>query len=395
MLTGWTYIHVNGYEKGLLINTFAPKERAVTKPEVESQILGPQLAFTENLATNSALIHTYLPATSLKQESIQIGKEIKSSINLFYIENRTVPELVERIKEKLDSLNVEVLLDGSILSQWLEDQPAAMFPTFITTERLDHAIFPLLEGKVVLILSGSPFAVIAPSTFFDFFKSIEDYYFRWNTGTFIRLLRVFALVISMFGTATYVAALTFHYETIPQAFLVPLAQSRARVPFPPLFEALLLELVIQLLSEAGARLPSKVGQTMGIVGGIVIGQAAVQAGFTSNILIIIVALGALSSFTTPVFQMANTIRMLRFPLIVLSGIMGALGIAVGAVLMILHLLRLTSSGYPYFYPLEAPRRQDRKDAFFRLPYRMFPNRASFSEPAVSGNQGKGGDIDEY
>ncbi|WP_197479866.1 spore germination protein [Paenibacillus swuensis] len=394
ILLGWTYVHLDGETKGAVFNTSHPKHRQVSKPEIETQILGPQVAFTESMEMNSALIHSYIPDISLKEVSLKAGEKLSTPISLFYMEDLCDPDLVQTIQDKVESLNLKAVLDADILAQWIEDGPTSIFPQLLLTERVDRAIYPLLEGKAVLMVGGSPFAIICPSTFLDFFKSVEDSYYRWNTGSFLRLMRVLALLISLFGTSIYVAALTYHYETIPQAFLVPLAQSRARVPFPPLFEALLLELIIQLLSEAGARLPTKVGQTMGIVGGIVIGQAAVQAGFTSNILIIIVALGALSSFTTPVFQMANSIRSTRFPIIILAGILGAEGIAMGIVLLVLHLLRQTSMGHPYFYPMFAATGVDKRDGLLRSPYLLFPKKSIFVQKEGNSSKKPGGDIDD-
>ncbi|CAN7295937.1 spore germination protein [Paenibacillus sp. LjRoot153] len=393
ILRGWTYIHISGYPYGILANTTKRRERALAKPENESQILGPQIAFTENMETNVALIHQYLPNPDLCEIAMNMGGNTQTNIRIVYLSNRADLEMVTHIYNCIDALQLEALLDATILAQWLEDNPSSVFPQMITTERVDRAIFPLLQGKVVITVSGSPQVIICPNTFFDFFKSIEDYYFRWATGLFFRALRIVGIAISLFATATYVAALTYHYEIIPQALLVPLAQSRARVPFPPLIEALILEMIIQLLSEAGARLPSKVGQTMGIVGGIVIGQAAVQAGFTSNILIIIIALSALSSFTTPVFAMANAIRIIRFPIILSAGIMGGLGIAVSVAFFILHLLRQSSLGQPYFYPPYSIEDKNKRDGLIRVPYQLAPKRSVFANTGENNSKGNK-DIDE-
>ncbi|MER2170879.1 MAG: spore germination protein, partial [Psychrobacillus psychrodurans] len=204
-------------------------------------------------------------------------------------------------------------------------------------------------------------------SFIEFFHSREDKNLRWPVATFIRLLRFAALFISIFFTPMYVASLTFHYEVIPQPLLVPLSESRAIVPFPPILEALFLELIIELLREAGARLPTKIGQTIGIVGGIVLGTAAVQAGITSNILIIIIALCALSSFTTPNYIMGNVIRVLRFPIIILAGFWGYYGIIFAFCFLLIHLLRQTSLGAPYMSPFYPPRFKNWGDSIIRLP----------------------------
>jgi len=229
-------------------------------------------------------------------------------------------------------------------------------------------------------VDGSSLAIVCPLSFLEFFQSQEDQNLRWQIATFIRLLRFSAVVLSVFLSPLYVAALTFHYEVIPQSLLVPLSESRALVPFPPLMEALLLEIIIELLREAGIRLPSKVGQTIGIVGGIVIGTAAVQAGITSNILIIIVALGALSSFTTPSYMMGNVIRIVRFPIIVLAGLWGFYGIMLAACFILIHLLRQTSLGTPYTAPFYPPRLLDWRDSLVRLPLPFTFKRPSNTRP---------------
>jgi hypothetical protein len=190
---------------------------------------------------------------------------------------------------------------------------------------------------------------------------------RWNAGSFLRILRFLAMFVSIFLTPMYVAAVTFHYEIIPPQLLVSIGQSRAGVPFPPIFEALFLELMIELLREAGARLPTKVGQTIGIVGGVVVGTAAVQAGITSNILIIFITISALASFTAPSYLMGTTIRVIRFPMIILAGMLGIIGIMFGICFMVIHLLKLTSLGRPYLTPIYPFRMEDFNKVLFRLP----------------------------
>ncbi|RTE10103.1 spore germination protein [Paenibacillus whitsoniae] len=393
LLRGWTYVHLDGSSVGILADTAKVRERSLMKPENESQILGPQIGFSESLQTNIALIQQYLRHPDLCEIGMTLGDLTQTDIRLIYISSRADAAIVKHVYDKLQDLALEALVDTTILVQWLEDSPGSIFPQLITTERVDRAIFPLLEGKIVVVVDGSPHVMVAPSTFLDFFKSIEDYYARWIIGLFLRGLRIIAIGISFYATAIYVAALTYHYEIIPQAVLVPLAQSRARVPFPPLVEALMLETIIQLLSEAGARLPTKVGQTMGIVGGIVIGQAAVQAGFTSNILIIIVALSALSSYTTPILSMAFTIRIIRFPIIISAGVLGLFGMVFSTTLLIIHLLQLSSAGHPYFYPPYAIKTKNKRDGILRIPFPLTPRRSVFANMADNPQKGSS-DIDE-
>ncbi|CAG7631126.1 spore germination protein [Paenibacillus allorhizosphaerae] len=351
LIAGWTYVYGIHEPDGYLFNTRKSIQRSPSKPEVESQIMGPQIAFTESLETNRALLRQYLPDPNLRFETFRIGEHTRTEVQLLYMEGKAREADVKLLKERLSKVNEDGITDTSMLLQSIDDDPRSLFPQMVPSERLDRVILNLTGGKLVVMMDGTPSALISPSPFFDFFKSAEDDYLRRNMAMFLRLLRTLAIFISVFFTPMYVAALTYHYQLIPSNMLVPLAQSRSKVPFPPLMEALLLEFIIELLREAGARLPTKVGQTMGIVGGIVIGQAAVQAGFTSNILIIIVALAALSSFITPVYLMGAAIRILRFPMLLLAGWLGAVGIMIGVSFLILHLLRLSTIGHSYMYPL--------------------------------------------
>ncbi|MGC5324993.1 spore germination protein [Brevibacillus sp. SYSU BS000544] len=378
LLEGWTFIHMDGCARGVLCNTVKEAKRSLQRPEVESQIFGPQIAFVESIDTNVSIIRNYVPRPNLIIETCDIGARAKSVVSILYMKDIALEENVQEVKSRLSRIDIDRVLDSSVLVQLLVDNPWSIFPQILFTERPDRVVQELMEGKITLFLSGSPFAIVCPSTIFDFFKSPEDSYVRWNIGSFFRFLRIVAVVVSVLFTPAYVAALTFHYQLIPSAMLVSLAQSRSRVPFPPIMEALILEFMIELLREAGARLPTKVGQTMSIVGGIVIGQAAVQAGFTSNILIIIVALGALASFTTPSYILGNAIRIIRFPMIILAGSLGGVGIMLGICFILLHLLRQTSLNHPFLYPLYPLRFRDLPNSIIRLPLYKSLKRTSYT-----------------
>jgi len=346
---GWVYIATS--QGGVAANISNLPKRSLVAPENEATILGPMLAFTEDLGTNAAMLRSSIPDPSLCNEQYTIGNVRETTVSLFYLDNRVEQSCAEQLRERIRSIRANDITGSSELMHMLQDNDVSVFPQLMLTERVDMASKSLLEGKIVLLVDGSPLAIIGPKKFIDFFLSPEDRYLGWSIGTFLRVLRMVALIISVFLTPAYVAALTFHYEIIPSTLLVSLIQSRSRVPFPPLFETLILEITMELLREAGARLPTKVGQTMGIVGGIVIGQAAVQAGFTSNILIMLVALAALGSFAIPDYTMSSTLRLLRYPMIIFAGIWGAIGIVFFSLLVTLHLMRQKSLGKVYFDPI--------------------------------------------
>ncbi|MGE6226975.1 spore germination protein [Paenibacillus chitinolyticus] len=371
LLAGWVYVHPAGYERGVILQADQIPGRSLTSAENESQIFGPQVSFAESIDQNMALIRSIINDPLLKTELFTIGNQTKTRTIMCYMEGLNNNAYAEMVRKRLSNLKTDGILDSGMLAKMLEDNPDSIFPMYFLTERPDRTVGSLLEGKVIVLVGGSPRALIGPSTFIDFFKAEEDRYVHWQMSAFVFILRMLAVFFSMLLTPLYVAALTFHYEMIPSALLDPLSSSRSKVPFPPLFEALLLEFIIELLREAGARLPTKVGQTMGIVGGIVIGQAAVQAGFTSNLLIMIVALGALASFTSPGFMMGTAIRILRFPMILIAGFWGGVGIVIGVSFLIIHLMRLTSLGTPYLKPFYPFDNSEFTELFIRRPYGKF------------------------
>ncbi|MBW3113431.1 spore germination protein [Bacillus sp. MCCB 382] len=350
------------------------ENRSIEESETESIILGPHESFIESADVNIALIRKRLKSSHLKTISLSAGEITKTSITIMYLEDIAPKEELEYLKKRINDIEYSGILDTNILVQMIDDQPLSPFPQFFTTERPDVSASKLLSGKMVGIVDGSPYVFCAPVSFFDFFQSVDDYSQRWITGTFIRLLRMFAFVITVAFTAIYVSVTTFHYEMVPQELLPSLIESRSKVPFPPLIEAIFLELVIELLREAGARLPTKIGQTIGIVGGIVIGQAAVEAGITSNILIIAVAVSAISSFVIPSYVMSASIRIVRFSFILLAGFWGNMGLVFGLGLLVIHLTTLTSLKTPYMIPFSPTFFNDWLDTIIRAPYMLIKDR---------------------
>lgn len=367
LFSGAALIHKNGYPTVLLAKVNTKESRSLSAPENESQVIGSQVGFNESLSTNESLVRRYIRTPDLYIEKLTVGKISNTTVSILYLKSIASEDMVQTLRQRITDLKIDALLDSSILAEMIDDNSLSPFPQMLLTERPDRFCDGLVNGKLGVLVDGSSMGLICPYSFIEFFQSREDQNLRWPIATFLRLLRVSAIFLSIYLTPIYVAALTYHYEVIPQSLLVPLSESRALVPFPPIIEALLLELIIELLREAGARLPTKVGQTIGIVGGIVIGTAAVQAGITSNILIIIVALSALASFTTPSYMMGNVIRAVRFPIIILAGLWGFYGVMLGFSLFLIHLIKQTSLGTPYTAPFYPPRLVDWRDSILRLP----------------------------
>ncbi|WP_156288766.1 spore germination protein [Oceanobacillus salinisoli] len=367
LLIGAVFIYCES-EKSVVSYLLSKKEnRSLQQSETESLVLGPKIGFTESMTTNLNIIRWSVRSEDLVLEKYIIGKREPREVRLIYLKSIANETDINTMRQRLQELDVDVVDDSAVLMQYIEDSTTTIFPQFFTTELPDRFSYNINRGKLGVLVENSPTAIIAPSTFFSFFESTEDLYMRWNVGTFLRVLRYLSFFLSTLLTPLYVAAVTFHYEIIPTPLLINLGQSRAAVPFPPILEALFLELMIELLRESGARLPTKVGQTIGIVGGVVVGTAAVEAGVTSNVLIIFVALSALASFTAPNYLMGTTVRILRFPMIILGGLLGIVGIFFGASLLIIHLLRLTSLGRPYLSPIYPLVVEDFNKVLYRLP----------------------------
>lgn len=393
------YLDFQTPQKFLLVQAGKKEERQISIPEVEFSVVGPKEAFVESADTNLNLIRKRIPNPKLRNTNVTVGDLSKTMISVVYIEGVANNENVNTVIQRIKDLQFDQIIDSSYITQLISDNHNSPFPQLLDTERPDRAAAVLAEGKIIIIVDGSPHVLIGPTTLVEFFSAFEDYFLNPHIASVFRLIRVFAVMFSLLITSVYVGVLTHHFELIPKDLMNTLVTSRAQVPLPPLFEAVLLELTIELLREAGARLPTKVGQTIGIVGGIVIGTASVEAGLTSNILLIMIALAALASFTTPVYQMGNTIRLLRFPFLLFAHIWGLVGIVICFTFLLTHLLRLTSLGRPFLEPLFPPRMVDLKDAFIRLPFSyqykrpielQVNNEKRFSKDKASNNK----DIDE-
>jgi hypothetical protein len=368
-------------EEVYLADVSGMEMRNITPSETESVIVGPHDAFIESAETNLSLIRRRLRSNRLKVIQLEIGEVTKTPFFLLYLDGIANPDLVRSMIERIQRMEVDSVYDTHMLTQHIDDTALSLFPQFLTTERPEGAVSKLMEGRLIGILDHSPAVICAPTTIFEFFTSPDDYYQRWMVGTATRLLRYLAFIITTSLTALYVSLTSHHYEMIPETLLLTLLESRERVPFPPVYEAILMETTIELLREAGARLPTKIGQTIGIVGGIVIGQAAVQAGITSNILIIAMALSAIASFAIPSYVMSASLRLLRFGLILLAGMWGNLGIAFGMAWLVIHLTGLTSLGISYTNPVAPIRWKDWKDTFIRAPFQYIRERPETVHPA--------------
>jgi len=344
---------------------------------------GPQEAFTEALRVNTALIRRRLRTNQLKFEEKTLGRFTQTQISIVYLEGVANDNIIAEVHRRLDNLkDVDSILDASCIEQYIEDAPFSIFPQMQYTERPDKVAASLLEGRIALIIDGSPEVLLLPLMFVQLLQSPEDYYNRIAPGTFMRWIRYMGLLIAITFPSLYVAITSYHPEMLPLNLLLSIAAAREGVPFPAFVEALIMELAFELLREASIRLPGAIGNTIGIVGALVIGDAAVSAHLVAPQMVIVVAITAIGSFTVPSMEASYPIRLLRFPLMLLAAAFGLYGVMLGLLAILVHLVHLRSFGFPYLEPLAPLKLNELRDVFFRAPRWQMMLRPQFREPAV-------------
>ncbi|QQK79017.1 spore germination protein [Salicibibacter cibi] len=356
------------------------EKRSIETPENEFTVVGPNEAFIESIDVNLNLIRKRLRTSDLVVEEMKVGRFSQSRVAILYMDGLTNKQLVQTLRQRIQDVDYDELVDISQINQFITDYPNSFIPQLLETERPERVTSGLAEGKVVFMMDGSPHMTIGPTNFMEFFSSPDDHYMLWPIGSAFRLIRIVALLFSVHATSFYIAVTSYHHELIPDELLDTLIASRIEVPYPPIVEVVILELTVELLREAGARLPSRIGQTIGIVGGIVIGTAVVEASLASSVLLIMIGITALASFTAPIYKMGNTIRLIRFPFVIFAQVFGIFGMAFCSGLYLYHLFKLTSLGYPYLAPLYPLRLQDLRDVIFKMPIQKQQKRPMVLRP---------------
>lgn len=370
LLSGNSLLFIDGLNSAIGLSTQAFKERTIAQPETEQVIQGSREGFIESVGTNMSLLRKRLRSSDLSLQLIQIGRVTATNVVYCYMKGIANENLVKEVKERLERVDVDALYGAGYLEQFIEDVPFSPFPQVQNTERPDKAVAAMLEGRVVILVDGTPFALIVPAVFTQFYQTTEDYDTRFFMASMIRGIRVLALLFSLIFPSLYVSLISFNPEMIPTKFAVAVAGGRAGVPFPAIAEIFGLEMIMEILREATIRLPQQIGGALSIVGVLVIGQAAVQAGFVSPITVVIVALTTIGSFATPAYNAAVALRMLRFPLMILAGLFGLYGVMVGLILITNHLCSLESFGVPYLSPVMPGDGYGLRDAVLRAPVWM-------------------------
>lgn len=366
-LSGYTVILVEGLTKGLAINTTTSENRAIEQSQTQTIIRGPKDSFTESLSTNISLIRRRIKNAHLKSEKIIVGKETHTSVCITYLENTANLKIVDEVRKRINEINIKAIFDSGNIEELISDKVITPFPLIYHTDRPDTTATNIVDGKVTVFVDGSPFVLIMPVVLTDFFKVSEDYYQGFLMSTFIRLIRYLAFLLALILPSLYIGLTTFQHQLIPTGLVFTLQAQREGVPFPAAVEIMLMEITFEILREAGVRMPRAVGQAVSIVGTLVIGQAAVEAGIVSNFLVIVVALTAMAGFVSPIYSFANSARILRFGLIIITSAFGLYGTLIGIIIIIAHLASLRSFGIPYLAPVAPLIIEDQADVFVRLP----------------------------
>lgn len=377
--SGDSAFFLQGSDRAVLVETKGFEHRTVEKPNTEQTIRGPQEGFTEVLRVNTALVRKYMRTAELTSEFFKVGERFPNDVAIMYVRNLANPSLVKEVKRRIESIKIDFMPDSGMLEGMIEDQPYNLNPQTIATERPDRVASFLAEGKVAVLVDGSPQVLVLPATMYSQLHTGEESYLRWPYGTFIRYVRTIAFYLSFLLPGSYLAVVLFHQEMVPTELLLAIAGNRERVPFPSVVELLLMEFSFELVREAGVRIPGLIGTTIGIVGALILGQASVQANIVSPILVVLVAVTGLASFAVPNFALGFTLRMYRFFYIFLGAMLGFFGITIGLFVQILLTVNLKSFGVPYLSPA-GPRTVQGYDVLTRLPLFAHEKRPDYMNP---------------
>ena len=380
---GDTVLLMDGDDFALQATTKQFPNRGISKAETEVVVQGPKDAFMEVMAFNIVLTRRRIRDPKLKLKRKKAGNRTKTDIALMYMEDLVRPEVLAQVEKQLDAMHIAGLLDSGSMEQLLERRKYSPFPQLQMTERPDKTASALLEGRVVLLADNTPYAILLPATLNTFFQAAEDYYERWEIMSFIRLIRYAAAFFAVALPGLYIAFAVYHPQLMPTALALKVASTRGAIPFSVIGEVLIMELAFELLREAGIRLPSPVSSTIGIVGGIIIGSAAVEAGIVSPVVVIVAALTGICTFVIPNVSIVSGLRISKYLVILLASVFGLFGVWAALLLLLGHLAGLTSYGIPYLYPYcssSINNDRDWEDSIFRLPLSKRSGRPIFARP---------------
>lgn len=382
ILSGETALFIDKYDKAIILSSRGWPTRSINESQVETVVRGPRDAFTETLKVNTTLIRRRIKDPKLKVKMVQIGRRSKTDVAVMYIEDIVNDGILGEVFTRLGKVDVDAIVESAILEEHIQDDYYSPFPQIENTERPDSVAASLYEGRIALVIDNTPSVLVVPATIGTIMQSSEDYYTRWVVAGITRIIRYIAAAVVVLAPGLYIAVTSFHPGLLPTRLAFYVAGTRVNVPFPAVIEAFLMEITIEFLREAGTRISGPIGTTIGIVGGLIIGQAAVEAGIVSPLMIIIVAVTTVASFTIPSYEFAAALRFYRFFIMVLASILGLYGIMLGIILMLTHLADLNSFGIPFTSPFSGLglNTGDLKDVLARVPMSRMRYRPTFTYP---------------
>lgn len=369
ILSGDAVLFFGDAEEGIVVGSRGWANRGVTEPVTETIVKGPREGFSETIRINTSLLRRRIKHPSLRMISLKLGDLTNTDIVVTYIEKVASPDIVSEVLVRMSRIKIDGAVGAGYIEEMIEDNPYSPFPEIAYTERPDVLAGKLLEGKVGIIVDGTPIVLVVPAILTEFLNVNEDYYLRAMIAILTRFIRYLGAFTSILAPSIYIAVTTFHQEIIPTDLLMSISAGRQAVPFPALLEALTMTVILEILQEAGLRLPKPIGQTVGVVGALLIGDAAVKAGLVGPLMVIIIGLTAVASYVIPYYDLSLAVRLIRFPLMILAGVLGFFGVAVGLYAILIHLLALRSFGVPYTSPIAPLRiRALLQDTFVRAPW---------------------------
>lgn len=366
VLYGDSILFIEGFDEALIIDTKGWEKRSISEPTSEQVVRGPREGFTESIMANLALIRRKILTPDLKFEFKEIGQRTKTKVCVCYVEGLANEKIVKEVQKRLDDIEIDSILESGYIEELIDDAPLSPFGTIGNTERPDVVAANLLEGRIGIVVDGTPFALTLPYLFIEYFQSNEDYYNSYMYASINRLLKAFSFFLSTSVPAIYIALVTFHQEMIPTPLILSISAAREGVPFPTIVEAVLMLVAFELLREGGVRLPAPIGSTIGFVGAIILGQAAVEARFVSAPIVIVVALTGITNFLIP--KMIGPLIIIRTIFLLLSAFLGLYGYIFGVIGLFIHLMAIRSFGIPYMLNVGSIKMQDIKDTAIRAPW---------------------------
>lgn len=362
-------IFFNGKTIAYLANLKNWEKRSIEEPQAEAVVRGPKEGFVEDISSNRNLLRKKIKSNNLVFEDYTVGKQTNTTISIAYINGIVNEDVLNEVRKRINSIDTDAILESGYIEQYIEDNKASMLPTIGNTQKPDVAAGKILEGRVAIFCDGSPHVLTVPKLFLENIQTGEDYYIRPHFASFLRTIRMFSLFLAIVLPGFYVALQTFHQEMIPTVLLVSMAEAREGVPFPAAIEAFLMIIMLELIKESGVRLPRAVGSAVSIVGALVLGQAAVQAGIVSAPMVIVIAVTAIAEFTVP--PLTELLILYRLIILFLGAFAGLYGVTCGLVALIVQGLSLNSFGVSYGYPISPIDKTGLKDFVIRFPLWSF------------------------